>query len=190
MKVVKATTTEVFEVQKGARILGAISNMNFKSLSIIAGLSVFGFAAAEENINPFDGSLDSTAACTRDLEGIVYQPETPGRAYFDRISEQIKIAGPVLWSSQADAFLANFQAKYGVQVTIMNPFREVVYPSVVVGKFYYPTTSTANMNGSGFLLDTDTDQRSVYEFIVYNPLGELKYVLLTLPLADTPEFKK
>jgi hypothetical protein len=164
--------------------------MNFKSLSIIAALSVFGFAAAEENIKPFDSSLDSTAACTRDLEGIVYQPETPGRAYFDRISEQIKIAGPVLWSSQADAFIESFEAKYGVAVTIMNPFRQVVYPIGVLGKFYYPTTSTANMNGSGFLIDSDSDQRSVYEFIVYNPLGELKYVLLTLPLSQTPEFKK
>lgn len=180
--------------------------MNFKLLSAIAAVSVFGYASAEEAAKPYSFSSsapvsDSTAVCTRQLEGIVYQPETAARLYYDRISEQIKVAGPVLWSDQADSFIESFELKYGVTVTILDPFRNIVYPQLigksmsaanndVIPKYYSSATSTANMNASGYYLDSDADQRTVYEFIVYNPYGELKYVVLSMPLANSPDFKK
>ena len=170
--------------------------MNFKLLSAFAAISLFGFAAAEENLaveenyNPARSSarLSSTEKCTRELEGVVYQPETAARLYLNKISEQIKIASPILWTEQANGYIQNFEQKYNVVVTILDAFRNVVNVPVkcMVQKTYYSTTSTANLNGSGFAVDTDKDERIVYEFIVFNQFGELKYVMITMPLSNSP----
>jgi hypothetical protein len=178
--------------------------MNLKLLSAFAALSIFGFAAAEEKltieveenlINPRCSVPTSPEdKCTWELEGIVYQPQTAARFYLDKISEQIKCAGPILWSSQAISYIQNFEARYNVMVTIRDPFRNIEYPIITdrktaivdTGKNYLSTTSTANMNASGFAVVTGGDEVVLYEFIVFNPYGELKYVLITLPLSEAP----
>lgn len=178
--------------------------MNFKLLSAFAALSIFSFAAAEEKLAIEENlavesveenlakprCLSPTEKCTLELEGIVYQPETAARLYLNKISEEIKCAGPILWSSQADNYIQSFEGKYQVSVFIRDPFRNLEYPNLgksnIYDQNYLSTTSVANMNGSGFAVDADSDERVIYEFIVFNPYGELKYVMISMPLSEAP----
>lgn len=160
--------------------------MQFKFLASIA-LSTAAFIAAEEQVKP----LSSTALCTKDLEAVVYQPQTPALEYLNKISEEIKIAGPVvLWTAQADSFLENFELKYNVTIKVCDAFRNVIFPTYSATKSYYSVTSTANMNGSGYVYEVEGMRMIMYEFIVYNPFGELKYVMINMPLTEAPVIKK
>ena len=160
--------------------------MNFKTLSI-AVLSICGLIAAEQ----VERDLKDTAVCSRELEGIVYQPHSAALAYFNRISEEIKVAGPILWTSQNVSFIQTFETKYQVDVQVYDAFGYLIYPEVGSKPTnFMSTTAIANMNGSGYVRDTDKDDLARYEFIVYDCVGRLKYVMLNMPLEDAPSFKK
>lgn len=174
----------------------------FKTLAIFA-LAVFGFVAAEEQGRPRISSSssyrnDEATLCTSELEGIVYQPPTPSFEYFNRISEEIKVAGPILWTPYNVSFIETFETKYKISVQVYDAFRNPLYPQDLDGQTYYSTTSTANMNGSGYATVPASPNNgmymgmamAMYEFIVYNGYGELKYVLLMLPLSEAPLLKK
>lgn len=162
--------------------------MNLRNLLTLTA-SILGFAAAEESRKSFNRcSLNPADKCTQELEGIVYQPATSARAYLERIGEQIKISSPILWTENADSFLQSFEAKYNVIVEILDAFGSVTYPAAFVGnQFYYSTTSTANMNGTGFTNEADETMGMIMsEFIVYNQFGELKYVLIKMMPENAP----
>lgn len=154
--------------------------MNVMHLLAIA-VSVLGFAAAEAQIKPHNCV---SKKCTRELEAIVYQPETYYRKYLDKISEEIKIQGPfILWTNQANSYIDTFEAKYNVQVIIENPFRRSVLIKFATSSTYYRTTSVANLNGSGYNYSSK-DEMAMLEFIVFNSNGELKYVMINLPFGQ------
>lgn len=163
--------------------------MKFNALAIAA-LSIFGLTAAEEQ-GRSTSDVPTSAACAKELEGIIYQPHSPALTYFTRISEEIKISGPILWTPQNVSFIQTFENKYQVEVQVYDAFLNMIYPtdgsSTPFGLI--PITSTANMNGSGFLRDTDSMEMARYEFIVFDSIGQLKYIMLNMPLADTPAFK-
>lgn len=153
--------------------------MNLYILLTIAA-SVLYFAAAESQGKPH---YCVSKKCTRELEAIVYQPETYYRKYLDKISEEIKIQGPfILWTNQANSYIDTFEAKYNVQVTIENPFRRMLLTKSAHDPTYYRTTSVANLNGSGYMYSSK-DGMAILEFIVYNSNGELKYVIIKLPIG-------
>ena len=159
--------------------------MNFDILFTFAIFVIISFVVSEQLRKPSHGV---SKKCTRELEAIVYQPVTYDREYLDRISLEFKIAGPVvLWTNQAESFIVTFEQKYQVSVTIRDPFRKIVYPftkGILLQSSYFSTTSTANMNGSGYSLNTKTGLEAAWlEFIVFNPNGELKYVMISLPLS-------
>lgn len=164
--------------------------MIFNALIIVA-LSIFGFATAEERVQYASERDVNAAACSKELEGIVYQPHSAALSYFNRISEEIKIAGPILWTPYNISFIQTFENKYQVEVQVYDAFLNMIYPTGVPSSAsgYMPITSTANMNGSGFLRDTDSMEMARYQFIVFDGIGQLKYVLLNMPLADTPAYK-
>ena len=161
--------------------------MNFKTLALAA-LSIIGLVSAEEQDRHYP---ENQAICTRELEEIVYQPESPALNYFNRITEEIKIAGPILWTPQNVSFIQSFEAKYRVAVQVYDAFYKMIYPtdgsSTPVG--FLPITSTANMNGSGLLRDTDEMALLRYEFIVFDCIGQMKYILINMPLDESPAFK-
>lgn len=173
--------------------------MKFTAL-VIAALSIFGLTAAEEqgrsSRSGRSGLFTSevpevAAACSKELEGIVYQPHSAALSYFTRISEEIKVSGPVLWTPQNVSFIQTFENKYQVEVQVYDAFLNMIYPtdgsSNPMG--FMPITSAANMNGSGFLRDTDSDEMARYQFIVFDCIGQMKYILLNMPLADAPTYK-
>lgn len=196
--------------------------MLFKSL-IIASLSAIGLVVAEEQAKcpvkcPSSSSSSSlscnTKLCTKELEQIVYQPMNPTLAYLNKISEELKIGSPIFWSPQNESFIESFEIKYRVGVQVFDAFRNRIYPEYfitktfsVVQKFdtyksYYSTTSTANMNGSGFAIFSAAEMERIipetdlpipfgmgaamYEFLIYNNFGEVKYVNIVLPLSEAP----
>ena len=156
--------------------------MNFITLLTLI-VSVLGLLSAEKERKP---SHCITKKCTRELEEIVYQPSTYYREYLDKISTEIKIAGPfILWSNEVKSFIAAFEAKYNVNVVILNPFRNDFLKQIINDPNYYSTTSIANMNGSGYALNSIKKQRrALLEFIVFNPDGDLKYVIISLYISN------
>ena len=170
--------------------------MNFNIFAVTI-ISAFGSTFANLNTKNRSSSHQSypshdqeSLACSREVEGIVYQPISPASTYLNRISEEIKIASPLLWTATGNSFLQSFEQKYAVTVIVRDPFRTVVYPvGSTSPQDYTSTTSTANLNGDGFVRDT-TDEIVMNEFIVYNPYGELKYVSVSVPLVNSPFFKK
>jgi hypothetical protein len=142
-------------------------------------VSVFSIVAAESERKP---SHCASKNCTRVLEAIVFQPETYYKEYLDRISEEIKVAGPyILWTTQAQGFIEAFEAKYDVLVTILNSFRNDLYSKNISTGNYFRTTTIANLNGSGYAYISKPGMKSsILEFIVFNPNGELKHVMITL----------
>lgn len=165
--------------------------------NILALTIISAFSSTSANLNSktrssqsYPLSVEDSIACSREVEGIVYQPISPASLYLNRISEEIKIASPLLWTATSSSFLDSFEQKYGVSVIVRDPFRNVVYPTGSLDPpNYASTTATANMNGNGFVRDT-TVENVINEFIIYNPYGELKYVSVSVPLFDAPIFKK
>ncbi len=181
--------------------------MIFQSLIIVA-LSAIGLISAEEQ------KECPSKLCTRELEEIVYQPMTPTFAYLNRISEELKLAGPIFWAPQNESFIENFEVKYRVGIQVFDAFRNRIYPQFaplksmsqsqiwLPSKSYYSTTSIANMNGSGFaifsaaemsriILGTDLPipfgmGAAMYEFLVYSPFGDAKYINIVMPLSEAP----
>lgn len=168
------------------------TRMNFNILAVTI-ISAFGSTFANFNIKSHQSQSSQnqdSLACSREVEGIVYQPISPASTYLNRISQEIKIASPLLWTADGNNFLQSFEQKYAVTVIVRDPFRTVVYPvGSSIPQDYTSTTSTANLNGDGFVRDT-TDEVVMNEFIVYNPYGELKYVSVSVPLINSPVFKK
>ena len=170
--------------------------MNFKSVSL-AVFSLFGLIAAEQSEQQH--RRDNSAVCTKELEEIVYQPESATLAYFTRISEGFKCAGPVLWTPQNISFIQTFENKYNVNVEVFDAFGHLIYPEIIPALKNTLTkddrlnmgsiTATANMNGSGYVRDTDAEEMAKYEFIVYDYQGRLKYVQINMPLSEAPSFK-
>lgn len=161
----------------------------------VAILSVLGFATASNHRDSRKSEIvrnEDTAICTRELEGIVYQPESAALNYLNRIGDQIRLASPILWTSVESSFLESLEARYGITITVLSPFRDVTFPASEVGTapFYKSTTSTANMNGNGFARDTDSDQTIDYEIVVFNQNGEMKYVMINMPLENAPMLKQ
>lgn len=158
------------------------------SALILGALSITGAISALID-ESFDSS-DNPAVCERELEGIVYQPHSAALAYLNKISEEIKVVGPILWTPQGDSYLQAFENKYQVGVQVYDAFMNIVYNNLGgLEMKYMSTTATANMNGSGYARDTDGDELVRYEFIVYDQIGQLKYVLINMPLSEAPAFK-
>ena len=156
--------------------------MNFNIIFALAA-SIFGLVVAEVHRQPNDCRAKK---CTRELEAIVYQPATYYREYLDRISQEIKIQGPyILFTNQADSFIEAFEAKYQVQVNLINPFRRDPNLKGAFVPTFYSTTSVANMNGTGYDYSTEEGMKAaMVEFIVYSPDGRLVYVMINLPLES------
>lgn len=85
------------------------------------------------------GKQKSHRQCTRELEQIVYQPETPAYHYLKRISKSLKVQSPLLFTAQNQSILANFAATYNVQVFVTDALGfTLAYPVAEVG--FQPST--------------------------------------------------
>lgn len=158
--------------------------------AIFASLAVFSsFVAAAARLSP--------KQCSKKLAGIIYQPETYDSKYLKRISGQLLVEQPLLFTNQQASVALNFAQKWGLNVLIYDAFgTETKYysdgtvvvwdPSIVGYENHVPKysdTAKTYLNMAGF---DRSEGASFYSFHVFDKTGQ--YLLITLEYYSPQNF--
>lgn len=138
------------------------------------------------------GRIDrNTKACTRELEGIVYNPSNCGFLYLERITNILRIQAPLFWAdpSYSRSAFESFEAAYGVTVEAITPLGES-YPYIgapadelISATNMGHSLARSNLDGNGFSLGSDNHY---YTTIFWGRDGQMSYIQVTLPNTKVP----
>lgn len=140
-------------------------------------------------------SSDSSKACARQLEGILYQPETNVKAYMAKIALEIRADIQVIMAAFSAGnleYIRTYIQKYNILITIMGPFGA---PVLITENFVAYTSSMMSvglaqtyLNREGFYVDS-TNGFYIYQFVLWSNDGQMISFILGLPtsaMANTP----
>ena len=137
---------------------------------------------------------DLSYKCGLALHQMVYQPTTCTMHYLERISRQLQLQSPLLFTQLATSVITTFAAQNGVTVFITDAFGiNSPYPPPNSGSFtslppgftetngvsvsnfmaMFTSTAQANVIGQGFM---NQDGYTYYTFVVWSNRGQLLYV--------------
>ncbi len=137
---------------------------------------------------------DLSSKCGLALSQMVYQPTTCVMQYLERISRQLQIQAPLLFTQYANQVINTFTAQNGVIVFITDAFgTNTPYPPPNTGSFttlppgftetngvsvdnfmaMFTSTAEANVIGQGFM---SVNGYTYYTFKIWGNYGQLLYV--------------
>lgn len=130
--------------------------------------------------------------CSRELEAIIYKPETCALQYFNRISAQLKARSEVFFTPQADPFIYTFINEYNVLLSLVDAMGNTMnyYPNLTKSPgspVQYTDTAQSYLNIPGFVRQV-SNQKFYYTFSIFSKNGEYYDVTLSMSLAKDPIF--
>ena len=143
--------------------------------------------------NVLGSGKQSSKACSRALESIVYTPANCGYSYLKTISKELTAKTPLLFQpTQVQSIIDAFAAKYSVLVILDNAMGSTAFSTnAMIPTFPILTVSIARAMalGEGF----GTGNYSTYSFIIYSYIlwnidGQMYTVNLYLLKTITPTF--
>lgn len=158
-------------------------------LSLFAASAVF----AQKRLN--------SKVCTRQLEGIVYVPESCSFNYLSKLANVLRVQAPLLWTAQASGVINSFQGTYGVTVLVIDALGNygtingdgVFVPNLVAPeKAMDHSVARSNALGEGFTanlaIDGLVDQYDFYTTTIWNVNGQMYTIGLALESSKAPNF--
>lgn len=161
--------------------------------------------AAQSIFAEFSGRKISQNACTKELEGIVYNPANYYFDYLRRIAPVLLVQAPLMFQTptMAKSIIDTFSQTYGVLVELRDamgniidyqgsgPFVFAVNPTISnmghltgrangVGEAFSNLPATAELQKS-MLASTESPGSYAYQKIVWNIDGRMLYVRIILP---------
>lgn len=142
------------------------------------------------------GHRGGNSRCARELQGIIYSPDTCASQYLRKITQSLRCSSDLLFGPLNTSVIFQFQNAYGVEVslidafgistsyagnvlTVSNPFIDTSDPV-----YFGPGRMSAFLNLGGFTYSPPTG--SYYLFNVYNDVGEMFTVKVFLPASIQP----
>jgi hypothetical protein len=108
-------------------------------LNTLAVVILCGFALARAD----------SSKCSAELQGILYEPLTYGKDYMTKVAAEFNRGKALLFTAQADSYIATFEQQWGVTVSIADPSNIC---TSTTEKVYIPISTTITRN----LTDTIT----------------------------------
>lgn len=90
------------------------------------------------------------ASCEQELQGIISVPENCAEKYLRNLMRQLKTKKSLLFTSEADSVVQNFEQTYGVTVTLNQP-----YPRITDESCYQFTNNTSGFYATAAYNTTD-----------------------------------
>lgn len=135
-------------------------------------------------------SVVSSKKCSRELEEIIYKPETCTFLYMQSLERKFRAGGQVIFGpeEQADAYIYTFEKNYGVTISLQKPFgNSVIYnpdgTKTEGSPEQYAGTAQSYLNFPGFVKSTSSSE-FYYHFNEYSPDARFYGVTIIMPLAN------
>lgn len=139
-----------------------------------------------------DAALVDSGKCSRALEGIIYTPETCAYQYLQRISEQIKLQLPQVFSEIASGnlnIITSIAAAYGITVYLATPYGNPVQGTnnavALTSMFKDAAMARSYLNFDGFDSDSGSQVWN-YQFSLVSVDANVIFIRLSLPWANAP----
>lgn len=133
---------------------------------------------------------EKTKICTRELEAILYSPQSTVKDYMSKIADEMRTDIQVIMAAFAGGnldYLRTYVNKYNILVTLYGPFGQ---PVLVASDFVAYTDYLKNVGVAqtysgrdGFYVDT-ASQYYNYQFTLMSINGQLISFILSLPLSS------
>ena len=130
--------------------------------------------------------------CTRDFEGIIYNPPFCSITYFKRLEAEFRVGGQAIFGSevQRETYILNFinanQVAIDLVPTIGRSTDYAVDGSKTPGNpILYPDFVRPYLNFGAFI-NYDPEKRLYYTFQLFSPKGEQYLVSFSIPIRHDP----
>lgn len=140
---------------------------------------------------------EKTKICTRELEAILYSPQSTVKDYLSKIADEMRADIQVIMAAFAGGnldYLRTYVNKYNILITLYGPFGQ---PVLIASDFVAYTDYLKNVavaqtysGRDGFYVDT-ASQYYNYQFTLMSINGQLISFILSLPLSamtNTPTY--
>ena len=150
--------------------------------------------------NVLGSSKQSSKACSRELEGIIYTPANCGFSYLKSISKQLTSQAPLLFQpSQIGPVVSSFASTYNVLVILNDAIGNIAYATsdnpLITAPHMTSSIARAMALGEGYASASYTNFAAqityayiTYSYILWNTDGQYYNVNLYLPKANAPTF--
>lgn len=140
-------------------------------------------------------SKNKKGSCSRQLESVVYTPETCGYKYLKRLSNVLRIQTPLLFGPQNGSVIDSFEATYGVTVGIadaMGTITRYVYDNAELAadnalplKFDFSAGERAYALGEGYANGVYSGNL-YYDSVFWGEDGQMMVVSLFMSKENEP----
>lgn len=158
----------------------AHQSTNMLFIALLASVFAFTSAARQDKNHHAHGSSNK---CSKQLAGIVFQPQNTWGQYLKSISREL-LSWTELPSAIQTSTIQSFQTKYGVTVTVTDAFGfQTTYDSTgastpALTSLYYSDMAQAVLNLGAYNND-NTDYR--YTFLSWADNGEVNEITIVRP---------
>lgn len=133
-----------------------------------------------------------SSKCSKDLEKIIYKPDTCALKYFEKISADIKASSQVFFTPEADSFIYAFENAFNVNLTLVDALGHTMnyYPNKTKSAGWpviYADVAQSYLNLPGFARQVSC-QTFYYTFAIFSKEGQYYGVTLSMPLSKDPVF--
>lgn len=162
----------------------------------ISSLSIFYFIVIIQFISIFTKTINENSnnnKCSSALEQVIYRPETCAYQYLNKLHKEFLIRSPLLFTSQADAFIYSFESMYNVYVTLIDAMGKTTnyyYSNKTKSNgqpVKYTDTARSYINFPGFVRQVSSSS-FYFTFVVFSVNAEMYSVTISMPLSQDPIF--